>query len=119
MQTVVEVGEWEHECCGPSYERDTVVELTCFVVVGPEPAPTRYVESHHGLTTQHDTIQIRGRVVALAIQHADGSTEEIERLPSGRALCGFDDHDDGQLEQPFTDVPVISDSARFLVTMAH
>lgn len=119
MQTMVEVGDWEHECCGPSYERDTVIEFTCLVVSGQDDAATRYVESHHDLTSQHDTIRLRGRVVDICIQRPDGSSEQIERLPSGRALRGFDDDDDGHLKQPWTGESVTNDSNRYLVTIAH
>ena len=118
MRTVVEIGDWEHECCGPSYERDTVVEVICLLVSGRDGAATRYLESHHDLTTQHNTIRVRGRVVDICIQRPDGSTEQIKRLPSGRALRGFDDDDDGHLEQPWTGEPVTYDSNAFLVTIA-
>ena len=114
---VVEVGDWEHECCGPAYERDAVVELTCLVVAGPDGATSRYVESHHGLTTAHRTVEFRARVADVRIVHPDGSSEPIRRLPSGQALRGFDDEDDGHLEQPWTGEPVTSDSGRYLVTV--
>jgi hypothetical protein len=120
---VVEVGHWEHECCGPSYERDAVVELTCFVIPpGVEDVGAggvQYLETHHdGLTSKHKATSIRGRVSDLAIVHLDGSVEPIERLPGGRAIRGFDDDDDGHLERPWTSVAVINDSNRFLVTIA-
>jgi hypothetical protein len=118
MQTVVEVGDWEHECCGPAYERDAVVEIGCVVVPGRGGATTRYVESHHDLSSGSDTTSVRGRVVDICIQHPDGSTEQIARLPSGRALRGFDDEDDGHLERPWTGEPVSYDSNTFLVTVA-
>jgi hypothetical protein len=119
---VVEVGDWEHECCGPAYERDTVVELTCFAIPRGDDDPVlggvRYLETHHdGLTTNYKTTSIRGRVSDLAIEHLDGSIEPIERLPGGRAIRGFDDDDDGRLEQQWTGLAVINDSNRFLVTI--
>jgi len=117
MDTVVEVGDWEHECCGPTYERDTVIELTCLVVVGQGDAATRLVESHHDVSTRHDTIRVRGRVVDICIQHPDGLTEQIERLPSGSALRGFNDQD-GSLARPWTGEPVTNDSDHYLVTIA-
>ena len=117
MHTVIEVGGWEHECCGPAYERDTVVDLTC-LAVSADDGSARLVESHHDLSTQRSTTRVTGRVVDIAIQHPDGSTEPIERLPSGAALRGFDDHDDGHLEQPWTGVAVTNDSERYLVTIA-
>jgi len=36
MPIVVEVGDWEHECCGPAYERNSVVDVTCLVVTEHE-----------------------------------------------------------------------------------
>ncbi len=116
MQIVVEVGDWDHECCGPSYERDSVVDIDCLVVSRPD-AAARYVESHHDRTTGQGVRKVRGRVTDLRIVHPDGSTESIERLPSGRALRGFDDADDGHLEQPWTGEPVLKDSSQFLLTI--
>jgi len=122
---LVEIGDWEHECCGPAYERDTVVDLTCRVVPAGNDGGARYVESHHGLDSEHlgspssEVIQVRGRVADLCIQHPDGSTEPIERLPGGRALRGFDDDDDGRLQRPWTGEPVVNDSNRYLLTLAE
>jgi hypothetical protein len=45
-------------------------------------------ESHHDLSTLHSPVDIRGRLEDVSIEHPDGSTEPIERLPSGRALRG-------------------------------
>ena len=85
MRTVVEIGGWEHECCGPAYQRDSVIELTCLVVPRAD-GTARYVETHHGLTSRHPTITLRGRVADIAIRHLDGSIEPLERLPGGSAL---------------------------------
>ncbi len=117
MHTVVEVGGWEHECCGPSYERNTIVELTCFALPDEGGTATRYVESHHDLASEHHTTLIRGRVADVRVRHPDGSTEQIERLPSGAALRGFDEQDDGHLHQPTTDLPVLNDAGEFLITV--
>lgn len=115
---VVEVGDWEHECCGPSNERDSTVEITCLVVSGPAGSPDRCVETHHELTTRHPVVTVRGRVTDLHIQHPDGSTEALLRLPCGRALRGHDDADDGRLEEPGSGARVVSDSNRFFLTVA-
>lgn len=116
MQTEVEIDNWEHGCCGPAYELDTVVELTCRIIPARD-GSTRYVESHHDLSTEHATTTIRGRVADIAIKHLDGSTDQLGRLPSGTALNGSDDSDDGQLEQPWTGEPVINDSNDFRITV--
>lgn len=63
MRVVVELGDWEHACCGPAYERDALVEVTCL------------------------------------------------------AVRGFDDSDDGHLEQPWTGLPVTADSEAHLLTL--
>ncbi|GAA1854587.1 hypothetical protein ACFFOM_02545 [Microlunatus capsulatus] len=117
MRVVVEVGGWQHACCGPAYERDAVVEVTCLVVPGVEGGPPRHVETHHELTTRHPRVTLRGRVVDVAVQHPDGEVEPVLRLPGGRALRGYDDTDDGHLEQPWTGLPVTADSELFLVTL--
>lgn len=118
MRTVVEVGGWEHECCGAAYERNTVVDITCRVVVGHDGEARRHRGSAHDLAEDGGAVHVRGRVADISIQHTDGSTEQIERLPSGRALRGFDDRDDGHLEQLGTGRAVLADSSHFLVTIA-
>jgi hypothetical protein len=117
VKIVVEVGGWEHECCGPSYERDSVVSISCLVIPGPQGAADRYVASRHGLATGHRTSEVRGRVVDLRIEHPDGSTEPIGRLPSGGALRGGDEEDDGHLEHPWTGDSVTRDSDRYFLTI--
>ena len=112
----VEVGGWEHACCGPAYERGTVVELTCLVVPGPDDGTSRHVETHHD-TDSSATVTVRGRVTDLRLEHSDGTSSVIRRLPGGRALRGFDDEDDGHLEDPWTGEPVIADSDRYLPTV--
>jgi hypothetical protein len=116
VETVVEVGDWEHECCGPAYERDSLVELSCLVVPGSG-GVVRYLETHHGPSGEVEPVEVRGRVADVHIVHTDGSTEQIQRLPSGRALRGFDDRDDGHLERAWTGEPVANDSYQFLVTV--
>jgi hypothetical protein len=116
VRVVVEVGGWEHECCGPSYERGETVEVICLDLSGPHPSSTRFVASHHDLTTGHGVVTIRGRVADVGILHPDGSVEALLRLPGGRALRGFGD-DDGLLERPGNGQPVVADSDRFLVTL--
>ncbi len=106
MKTVVEVVGWEHECCGPAYERDAVVELTYVCLSEDENVPARAVETHHDMYGE-GLVALRGRVVNIVIQHPDGSKEQDERLPGGRALGGMDEHDDGHLEQPWTSEPVL------------
>lgn len=116
--TTVEIGSWEHECCGPAFERSEVVELRCFIVSGGSDRADRFVETHHDLDTTHDQFTVRGRVVDISIVHPDGSIEPVDRLPSGAALRGFDEHDDGHLETPWTGEPVTADAASFLITIA-
>jgi len=114
---VIEVGGWEHECCGPSFERNSTVEVSCLNLPGPDPSTTRFVESHHEVAARSNAVTYRGRVADLAIVHSDGSVESLHRLPSGRALCGRDSDDDGHLEQPWNGQPVIRDSDQFLLTL--
>lgn len=115
----MEIVGWEHECCGPSFERNAVVQLTCLVVTGPDQESVRHVETHHDLETTHEREVIRGRVVDIAVQHPDGSVDQLERLPSGEAIRGFDEHDDGKLERPWTGDPIVSDSSSYLITIAR
>ncbi|WP_420367329.1 hypothetical protein [Curtobacterium sp. L1-20] len=95
---VVVVGGWEHMCCGLPVEVGDVVE---YGVVSADGA-RRFEE------IRHDTVPtqtIRGRVVELYAVGPDGRVA-VERVPSGPALRGFDDDDDGHLEARWTGQPV-------------
>ena len=58
----------------------------------------RFVEVRHGAVSNQ---RIRGRVVELYAVGPDGRVA-IERVPSGAALRGVDDDDDGHLEARWT-----------------
>jgi hypothetical protein len=115
VDVVVEVGDWEHDCCGGPVERDHVVDFTCFLVTEPG-APPRWIETHHALEVTHPVERIHGRVVDIAVVQHDGSTRPILRVPSGAALRGFDE-DDGHLEDPCTGEIVTAPHNDFLVTV--
>lgn len=87
-----------------------MVELRCFSPSGGIDLATRLIETHHDLDATHDHVVVRGRVVDILILHADGSTELLARLPSGEALRGFDEHDNGHLETAWTRESVTADS---------
>lgn len=115
VDVVVEVGGWEHECCGPSYERGQVVDLTCMVVTTREGA-TILVETRHEIGVQWPLEHVRGRVVDLEVVQADGTKQTILRVPDGSALCGSGE-DDGHLEDPWTGEIVLSSRNEFRVTV--
>lgn len=78
-------------------------------------------ETHHDLEGLQ-TIEVSGTVVDLELLNPDGSRVLITRVPSGRALRGFDDRDDGELVEMHTDEPVKSIDAEvaepeFIVTL--
>ena len=68
VRVVVEVGDWEHECCGPAYERDSLVELTCRDVSEPGASAARFVESHHDLGSESGIVRVRGRIADIHIR---------------------------------------------------
>ena len=115
MDVVVEVGDWEHECCGEAIERNQLVDFRCIRSEGPN-GEARLLETHHGLDVPADA-RVLGRVVSLEVLDAAGITQPILRVPSGVALRGFDEHDDGHLEDPWTGEPVTVDSDRYLLTV--
>ncbi|MFD0481491.1 DUF6578 domain-containing protein [Kineococcus sp. GCM10028916] len=115
MDVVVEVGGWEHECCGGPVERDQVVDFTCLLITEPSAQP-RLVETHHDLEVAHPFERVRGRVVDVEVVLDDGSTRPVLRVPGGTALCGFGD-DDGHLEDPWTGEIVVATRNDFLVTV--
>ena len=111
----VEVGDWEHECCGAAIERDDVVNLDCIRWTGPE-GREHLVETHHDLEVQPRQ-QVRGRVLDIHLVEEGRPTRALQRVPSGRALNGWDDDDDGHLEDPWTGEVIASSSRNFLVTV--
>jgi hypothetical protein len=116
VDVVVEVGGWEHECCGEAIDRDQVVDFQCIVHAGPD-GRTRLAESHHGGLDVRADQRVQGRVTEIRVVQDSGATQPILRVPSGRALRGFDDHDDGHLEDPWTGDVVPSGNLEFLVTI--
>lgn len=98
---VVEVGGWEHACCGPAIERNQVVDLQCIRHVGPD-GEVHLVESHHGGLGVAADERVRGRVTDIHVVRPGDARQPVLRVPSGAALRGFDEHDDGHLEDPWT-----------------
>jgi hypothetical protein len=116
VDVVVEVGDWEHECCGEAIERNQLVDFRCIRYTGPD-GRTHLVESHHGgLDVQADA-RVQGRVTWIELVPEDRTTRPILRAPSGEALRGFDRVDDGHLEDPWTGDVITSESRDFLVTV--
>jgi hypothetical protein len=94
-RVVVVLPAWEHDCCGPEIERGTRAHFTAAPVrVG------RFVESrHHEDAT--GLVELRGVVDELRAVTGAGPLD-VHRIPSGRALRGVDEYDDGHLEVPWT-----------------
>ena len=90
----VEVGGWEHECCGQAIERDQLVDLDCLHVAGAD-GQVRLVQTNHHPEPEE---RVRGRVRDLQVVRPGQPSRPIQRLPSGAALRGFDPDDDGHLE---------------------
>ncbi|SFP30813.1 hypothetical protein SAMN05660464_2706 [Geodermatophilus dictyosporus] len=113
VDVVVEVGGWEHECCGPAIERHQVVDLHCTRWTGPD-GRVLLVETHHHLEPEE---RVRGRVTGIEVTREVSDTQPVLRVPSGPALRGMDQHDDGHLEDPWTGDVVEWDGGDFLVTI--
>ncbi len=109
---MVEVGGWEHECCGPSIERNRVVDLGCLRVMGPD-GEVHLSETHHHLEPE---LQVQGRVRDIQVVRPGHPCQPVLRLPSGEAMRGFDADDDGHLEAPWTG-QLLPDGDDFLVTV--
>jgi hypothetical protein len=116
VDVVVEVGGWEHECCGDAIERDQLVDLRCIRSEDPD-GRARLVESHHGGLDVAADERVRGRVTEIHVVQDGGALVPVLRLPSGPALRGFDEADDGHLEDPWTGDVVASAGSEFLVTV--
>ena len=92
------VGGWEHACCGPAIERDQLVDLGCLRVLAPD-GEVDLSETHHDVAPE---IRVQGRVRDIQVVRLGQPAQPVLRLPSGAALRGFDDEDDGHLEDPWT-----------------
>ena len=117
MRTVVEVGDWNTNAVVLRTSETPWSRSSAWLYRDGTGQPLAIL-SRTTTSPLSTTIRVRGRVVDICIQRLDGSTEQIKRLPSRRALGGFDDGDDGHLEQPWTGEPVTYDSNTFLVTIA-
>jgi hypothetical protein len=113
LNVTVDVGDREHERCGPAIEGNDVVDLGCLRRRDAD-GRVRLIETHHDSPLE---TRVRGRVVDILVLAADGSSTPVLRVPSGVALRGFDDEDDGHLEPPWSGELVDERSRRFLVTV--
>jgi len=113
LNVTVEVGDWEHECCGAAIERNETVDLGCLRWRDAD-GQVRLIEAHHDSPIE---TRVRGRVVDIVVVAEDGSSTPILRVPSGVALRGFDDEDDGHLEAPWSGEVVDELNRRFLITV--
>ncbi|MCF6506631.1 hypothetical protein E9549_04305 [Blastococcus sp. MG754426] len=116
MDVVVEVGGWEHECCGEAIERNQLVDFRCIRYQGPD-GRVRLAESHHGGLDVPADERVRGRVTELHVVRDGGVAQDVLRVPGGAALRGFDEQDDGHLEDPWTGAVLPPGHAEFLVTV--
>ena len=98
MDVVVEVGGWEHACCGPAIERDQLVDLDCLRVTAAD-GEVSLSETRHEV---EPGIRVQGRVRDIQVARPGQPAQSVLRLPSGKALRGYDDEDDGHLEDPWT-----------------
>jgi hypothetical protein len=116
VDVVVEVGGWEHDCCGEAIERNQLVDLSCIRYPG-ENGQLRLIESHHGGLDVRADERVRGRVTEIQVIQDGGAALPILRIPSGAALRGFDEDDDGRLEDLWTGDVIEARSDGFLVTV--
>ncbi|MGY1844170.1 DUF6578 domain-containing protein [Modestobacter sp. SYSU DS0875] len=116
MDVVVELGGWEHECCGEPVERNQLVDFRCIRHTEPD-GRVHLVETHHGGLDVAADERVRGRVTDIQAVQGAGAAQPVLRVPGGPALRGFDDDDDGHLEDPWTGEVITSRPAEFLVTV--
>lgn len=107
MDVEVEVGGWEHQCCGQAIERGQVVDFDCLRTTGDDGLVHLSVDAHFPPAR---------RVRAVQVVRPGASPQPVLRVPSGLALRGFDPDDDGHLENPWTSEPV-APGEDFLVTI--
>jgi hypothetical protein len=114
VDILVEVGGWEHECCGAALERRSEVTLMC---ISPDERPDGgyLVYSTHGIKSP--AYRCTGHVLDLWLVDEAGHRQPIQRVPSGRALRVFDESDDGAIRSEPTGEIIAAHSGRFLVRL--
>ena len=65
VDVVVEVGGWEHECCGAAVERNQLVDLRCIRCTAPD-GDVHLVESHHEVDVPAGE-RVQGRVTDVQV----------------------------------------------------
>jgi hypothetical protein len=114
VNILVEVGGWEHECCGAALERRSKVTLKC--ISSDEGSDGgRLLYSAHGIKTP--AYRCTGYVLDLWLLDEAGHRQPIQRVPSGPALRGFDESDDGAVRSEPTGEIITPHSGRFLVEL--
>lgn len=89
----MELDRWSHECCGNPLERGDDVSLTC-VQAEDELSGADLLATNHAGKLPWSVCS--GRVLDLSLFDPEtGQRQPIQRIPSGRALRGFDESDDG------------------------
>jgi hypothetical protein len=112
VDVLVEVGGWEHECCGPAFERNQLVDLACLRWTGAD-GRLRLIETHHHLDGDE---QVVGRVVDIELARDGVPIRPVLRVPSGGEL-GSLSTDDRYLADPWTDEPIAWNGEELLLTI--
>lgn len=113
MEITVDVGDWDHACCGDAFALDDIVTWEIFIPRDAKPLGSEYVQTRHGRL--EGRVPVTGRVVAIAATRADGSATMLGAVPSGRALRGFEEY---ELREQYTDVVIDEEIHDFVVTLS-
>jgi hypothetical protein len=81
----VEVGGWEHECCGDAVERGQRVSFRCARVSGDD-GTSLLAETHHGGLGTTDLVLVEGQVRRIEAVLEGGARRPVRRLPDGNGL---------------------------------
>lgn len=111
----MEVGGWEHACCGRAVERNELVDFECFPHEEPDDR-VRLIESHHGGLDVPTSERIRGRVTEIQVLQ-DEDALSILRVPRADEMHTAEEADLHPREDPWTREPIPPRSWEFLVTV--
>ena len=114
VNILVEVGGWEHECCGAALERRSEVTLTC-ISPGERSDGGDLGYSTHGIKSP--VYRCTGYVLDLWLVDEAGHRQPIQCDPSGQALRGFDESDDCAIRAEPTGEIIAAHNGRFLVRL--
>jgi hypothetical protein len=116
MRIRVDLGGWEHECCGRAYEVGDDVTMTLYLPMGGTlSGDADYMESHHVLLIGGS--DVRGEVVGVEALGPDGVFVSVIRLPSAAEISDDCSPDSSRFLNDVTGKDLTNEPDEFIVVL--